>query len=202
MGLSIEDPKLLSIASTRFQLFGATVATVPYSKPPDLIVTDSMLPIIADNGPRTLSVHDIPWLFWPERKLLTLTEPTAAAIVVADCSCKHRPNFRLSPKVPHLHFGAVPRGYTTTPLAPIQEPRPDNEASVQCAREEFSLDGNPPDQSYCELCLIAFSEAREHRRSKGHQRKITSGIFGRLDEVSAQLAAMNRLCLDEVGHLD
>jgi hypothetical protein len=191
ISLSISDQKAYSTAATRLPLFGATVVLPPSPHPPDLIVADSIPAERPPSGPRILSVDQVPWLFWSQKKLAAFLCPTAQAMVVADCLRKSRPNFTLTKELPQLYFGPIPRWYTTTPFAPIPERLVEHRGRVMLCNADF--EGNPPDDGYCELCLIGFAEAQEHRRSKEHQRRVNNGAFRRVDEVIDEVLAMRRI---------
>jgi hypothetical protein len=188
VSLSIRDPKLHSIASSRLQLFGATIAT-PVS-PPDIIVTDGMSDL--QTRVRTVTVRELPWLSWSQKELSALMEPRPPAMVVADCTLKCRPSLKLMPELPQLCLGAVPRGYTTTPFSAIAA-RAGDHKSAGAARDALDFEADPPDGGYCELCLITFGEAAEHRRSKEHRRRATADAFQGVDEVIKQIAALARI---------
>jgi hypothetical protein len=91
--------------------------------------------------------------------------------------------------MPQLHLGPIPRGYTATPFSAISGRGPDRQTAAAAA----DLPTDPPDNGYCELCLIGFAEAAEHRRSREHQRRVTSGAFDAIDELIGQVAAMRRI---------
>jgi hypothetical protein len=94
--------------------------------------------------------------------------------------------------IPKLHFGDVPRGYSISPFIPISDRAPELLALPRERRaERLDFTASPPDKSYCEICLLNFGDAAEHRRSKEHQRRIAApNYFCELDAVIQQVAQL------------
>jgi hypothetical protein len=190
--VSITNPLNAQLATERLEFFGATIVTGAAA---DVILTDSSLAPARDRGhPKIVSLQQVPWALWPEKKLMNILEPPNKNVVVADFNRKYRPIYKAVAELPRLYLDAVPRRYSTTPFVAVPEKPPNHDCGA-FKRGHIDIGvASPPDHSYCELCLLNFAEAEEHHRSKEHQRRVNSACtFFQLDELIAEIAALGRI---------
>jgi hypothetical protein len=187
--VAITEGKVRSLAIERFQYFGATVIKKPTTTIPDVIVTDAPAPPTGAKRPKVVSLEQVPCVFWSQKKLESVMQPIRPMVIVADIAHKHRPLFMVMAVIPQLHLGVVPRGYFQTPFAPISE-SPQRQTGPNNRQERQLINGSPPDGSFCKICLISFTNASEHHKSKAHQRHVNSSeLFQKLDSLIVKIAA-------------
>jgi hypothetical protein len=177
------------LAAERLELIGAKVLRRPSQQIADVIVTDQPTAHAKSN---IVSVQQVPWVFWTETRLgAVLDRASPNEIVVADANRKYRPVHQTMTDIPRLHLGAVPRGYGVSPFYPIVDRQREQPAPP---KEPLDFAASPPDKAHCEICLINFADAAEHRRSKEHQRRIAApNYFSEIDAVILQVAQLTLL---------
>lgn len=209
--LYFDDSKELETARRNIEVFGATVMQDGDTTVPDVIVTKSsplrrnlaielarskyMGKIKNGRVPKVVIDIQIPWIFWPTKKLETIREARNVKVVVADSSEKHRPAFKIISEPIILHLDPVPAGYVVSPFIPVEETDKRVSSAVSSARApDIPFTASPPDHGFCELCKVTFANAEEHHASKEHLSKISEpGRWAPLDALISHITALHRL---------
>lgn len=210
--LYFDDATELEISRRNLEIFGSTVMRDGDTVVPDVIVTKSsplrrnlaielarakyMGKIKNGRVPKVVIDKQIPWIFWPTKKLESIREARNVKIVVADASEKCRPAFKVITDPVVLHLDPVPPGYTYSPFIPIEETekRSSSNSNSTAKPQEVLFTASPPDHSFCELCKVTFGNAEEHHASKEHLSKIDEpGRWSPLDALISHVTAMHRL---------
>lgn len=185
--VNIVDKKRCSIAKTNLKYLGAKISNG--IKNSEMVISDNQIKIppktrsrgailqeSANKKPNVILTKQIPWIY--ETTLQKAIQPKAKKpksiqmIVVADSFKRYAPRFKVLDEKVRIYYPKqkLPLEYTISPFSQI----PTNViGSIEKVNKANALNVHvegPNDNTFCELCGIPFTDAKEHRESYDHQR--------------------------------
>jgi transposase len=102
--------------------------------------------------------------------------------VVADLAGEMRPNFLQIDFVPELYFDPVPKGYMSSPFAPV----PDNICRVINQVKDATTE-TKHSMKFCDICKIKIKDPPVHRRTMKHSTRANENIWREFDLIASRL---------------